>query len=157
MKKGIAFTAGIVLIGLIIMLLMPGITDKSQAKSAAKEVLENVIDQNYEKAFESVYFYDRATDLEPVISYKDAKEEWIQRVKDLRNNGIYIVDYKRLRVVLDDTYPVGTVDLVLSMNGKKTVKENVRLWFGERDGKWKVGDLNYNKEEQWAKLLSGRM
>lgn len=143
------------------MLLLPGLTDQYQSENAAEAVLDNLIEQNQEKAFESVYFYDRASDLEPIISYADAKKKWIHRVKNLRANGVYIVDYKKLRVVLDDTYPVGTVDLVLSANGKETEKEDVRLWFGERDGKWKLGNFNYytkdEKEERWEKLFSGRM
>ncbi|MEL3971686.1 hypothetical protein AAEO50_05270 [Rossellomorea oryzaecorticis] len=46
--------------------------------------------QNYEEALEHVYFFNRASDLEPEISSEDAKNEWIDRLKDLREQGIYL-------------------------------------------------------------------
>jgi hypothetical protein len=72
---------------------------------------------------------------------------------------MYLVDYKQLRVSLDDTYPVGTVDLVMMENGEKKVKKNVRLWFALDGDEWKLGNLDYHYEEvneKWENALSGR-
>jgi hypothetical protein len=158
MKKLLTFVAVVVILGLLSFAFLPGLIDQTQSKNAAKNVLENVIEQNYEKAFESIYFFDRESDVEPTISYKDAKKEWIQRVTALRDEGIYLVDYKRLQVQLDDTYPTGTVDLVIMEDGEEKIKKDVWLWFARGDEKWKLGMIDYyhdDKEEEWEKALSG--
>ncbi|WP_047986465.1 hypothetical protein [Ornithinibacillus californiensis] len=158
MKKLLSFFAVVVILGLLTFAFLPGLIDQTQSKNAAKNVLENVIEQNYEKAFESIYYFDRESDVEPTISYEEAKKEWIQRVTDLRDEGVYLVDFKQLQVRLDDTYPKGTVDLVIMENGKESIKEDVSLWFARGDEKWKLGMLNYyhdEKEEEWEKALSG--
>jgi hypothetical protein len=157
-KNILAIIVFVGIIGLLGIAFIPGIIDKNQSRNAAENVLDNVIEQDYEKAFESVYFYDRASDLEPTISYKDAKNKWIERVKELEEKGTYVVNYNQLRVRLNDTYPEGTVDLVIMENGEKKVKEDVRLWFGKNESGWKLGNLDYYKddtEEDWEKALSG--
>jgi hypothetical protein len=157
-KKIITTIVFVGVIGSLAFGFIPGFIDKMQSRSAAKGVLDNVIEQDYEKAFESVYFYDRASDLEPIISYDDAKQAWIQRVTDLREQGVYLVDYNQLRVSLDDTYPKGTVNLVIMENGEKKVKEDVQLWFAQREGMWKLGNFDYRHddiEEDWENALSG--
>ena len=118
----------VVIVGFLGTALIPGIVDEFQAESAAKGVFDQLAKQNYGKAFENIYFYDEASDLEPKITYDDAKSIWIKRVKALSEKGIFVVDYKNLSVKLDDSYPVGTVDLVFMENGKEKVKEDVSLW-----------------------------
>jgi len=138
---------------------MTGFIDQYQSRNAAKRVLDNVIDQEYEKAFESIYFYDVASDLAPIISYEDAKDKWIKRVKDLKEKNIYLIDYNHLRVHLDDTYPVGTVDLIFMENGKRAVKENVHLWFAPKENSWRLGNFDYlseDQDEEWEFALSGQ-
>lgn len=152
----------LVIISLLAFAFIPGFIDKMQSKIAAKGVLDNVIEQKYEKSFESIYYFDQATDLEPTIPYEDAKEKWIQRVTELKENGVYIVDYNQLHVRLDDTYPIGSVDLVIIENGEKKIKEDVSLWFGFalKEEKWKLGNFYYHKddiEEEWEKTLSGHI
>jgi hypothetical protein len=158
-KKIIVIFTSVSVLGLLALAFLPGVIDENQSRNAAKGVLENVINQNYEEAFEHVYFFDRASDLEPEISYKDAKKEWIDRLTDLREQGIYLLDYHHLRVHLDDHYPIGYVDLVFMENGEKKMKEDVGLWFAPRENKWKLGDFNYYKEdseEEWEHALSGK-
>lgn len=158
MKKSIAIILVVVIIGLVGIAVIPGIIDRNQSSNAAKGVLDNVIEQDYEKAFESVYFFDKASDLEPTISFNEAKNKWINRVKDLKEQGTYVVDYSKLRVRLDDTYPVGTVDLIIMENGKKIEKKGVRLWFAKGKGDWKLGNFDYYNgdiDEAWEEVLSG--
>jgi len=148
------------IIGILGFSFIPGIIDKYQSKKAAVNVLDNVIDQEYEKAFESVYYYDLASDLQPTISYEDAKSRWIKRVKLVKEKGVYLVDYNQLHIRLNDTYPEGTVHLIIMENGKKVMKENVYLWFGRSEDGWKLGNFSYRNddvEEDWEKALSGRM
>jgi hypothetical protein len=95
-KKIIVIFTSVSILGLLALAFLPSIIEKNQSRNAAKGVLENVKNQNYEEAFEHVYFFDRASDLKPEISYKDAKKEWIDRLTDLREQGIYLVDYHQL-------------------------------------------------------------
>lgn len=158
MKKVIAILVFIGIISSLIAFFIP--TDKNQSKNAAKAVLDNVIEQNYEKAFASIYYFDEASDSEPTISYEEAKNRWIKRVKELKEQGVCVVDYRQLHVRLEDTYPVGTVDLILMENGEKVVKKDVYLWFAEREGSWKLGNFDFHndeKEENWEKALSGNL
>ncbi|WP_019413040.1 hypothetical protein [Paenisporosarcina sp. TG20] len=160
MKKIIAVVIIVGIIGVFGFAFVPGFIDRYQSKNAAENVLDNVIDQEYEKAFESVHFYDKASDIEPTISYEDAKIKWVERVKSLKEKGVYIVSYNQLRVSLDDTYPVGTVDLVIMENGKEIVSKDVHLWFGKSEDGWKLGNIDYHFddiEEDWEKALSGSM
>ncbi|MGR3763029.1 hypothetical protein [Rossellomorea sp. NS-SX7] len=153
-SKVILILVGI--IGLSAFLYIPGLIDKNQSKHAAEEVLDHVINQHYDKAFEHVYFFDRASDTEPEISYEDAKKKWIERLIDLREQGIYLVDYDQLRIRLDDTYPRGNVNLVFMENGERKIKENVSLWFAPRENKWKLGNFDYHHDvEEWEHALSG--
>ena len=158
MKKIFGVVIFVIVVGGLGAIFIPGIIDQNQSRIAAKSVLDNVIDENYEKAFESVYFWDVASDLEPTISYEDAKYKWIKRLIDLKENGIYIIDYSSLRVWLDDAYPVGTVNLIVMENGERVLKKNIRLWFAPKDGSWRLGNLySINDQDELLKALSGSM
>lgn len=158
MKKIITILFFVGIIGVLGYAYIPGVIAENQSRNATQGVLDNLIKQDYEKAFESVYFYDRASDLEPTISYEEAKNKWVQRVKALKESGTYVVDYKNLNVKLEDTYPEGTVDLVIVENGEEKIKENVGLWFAHGEGSWRLGNFNYRHvdiEEKWENALSG--
>lgn len=160
LSKKVPMTIFILIVGLIGITLTPGIIDEFQAKRSAADVLDRLVEQNYGKAFESVYFYDEASDLNPTITYERAKSKWTKRVKDLSEKGTYVVDYKNLIVKLDDSYPVGTVDLIIMENGIENVIEDVRLWFGRTEGSWKLGNLydhDVGQETAWEKALSGHV
>ena len=159
MKKVIAV---VVLAGIIGILGAFAVRSSAgfQAGNAAEVVLDSLVEEDYDTAFDNMHYYDKATDLDPVISYRAAREEWIGRVKQLKKNGTSLVGYKHLEVEEDDGYPVGTVDLVFMENGEEKVKKNVGLWFGKRKGKWRLGDFNYyldETEEKWEKALSGKV
>lgn len=155
--------AVIVSIGIVLLLglnIIPKLMVENESKNAAEKVLDNIIEGNFEKAFEGVYYFDQASDLEPSISYDQAKKRWVERVNSLSEDGVYIVGYDELQVVLDDSYPRGTVNLVIKENGVEKVKEEVDLWFGKSKDGWKLGILNYYKndeEENWEIALSGSL
>ena len=157
MKRNFGIIVMITMVVLIGTFFIPGIIDQNQSRTAAKSVLDNVIDENYAKAFDNVYFWDVSSDVEPTIKYEDAKYKWIKRVIDLKENGTYIIDYSSLRIRLEDTYPVGTVDLIVMENGEKVLKKDIRLWFAPKDGSWKLGNLYTNDQEELLKALSGSM
>ena len=157
--------AGVIfLIGLLATIYLPGIIDRYQTKKVAEDVLNHLVAQEFDQAFEGIHYYDKASDLEATIAYKEAKNIWVKRMRKLKEDGTYIVDYDGLRVKLDDTYPEGEVDLILMENGNQTVKKNVYLWFGYSKNGWGLGnfqyysgDNNYDEVEEWEKALSGHI
>jgi hypothetical protein len=156
MKRILAIVISVGLVMVLGIAFLPGFVDKNQSKNAAKDVLDYLIEQDYHKAFENVYYYDKASDLNPTISYDNAKGKWTQRNIELNENGIYLSDYSNLKVDLEDTYPVGKVDIVIVENGEKKVKEDVQLWFGSTEEGWKLGNFDYYlEEEKWEKVWSG--
>lgn len=149
---------------LLAVFYLPKMNDRYQTKQVAKDVLNHLVAQEFEQAFEGIHYYDKASDLEATIAYKEAKNIWVKRMKKLKENGTYIVDFDGLRVNLDDTYPEGEVDLILMENGKQTVKKHVYLWFGYSKNGWGLGnfqyyngDNNYDEIEEWEKALSGHI
>ncbi|MCX7749660.1 MAG: hypothetical protein N2645_22630 [Clostridia bacterium] len=127
------------------------------ARSNAKAFFENLKDGNFEKAFEYVYYYDGPADLEPKIQYEKAKDIWLDRVKGLKEQGVYLKDYENLNVYYDDSYPKGTVELVIRREGKE-VKHKVDIWFSKKGG-WKVGNI-YNTDVEkydFHEAVSGRI
>jgi hypothetical protein len=130
--------------------------DGRRSQAGTKKFLKNLAQQNYEQDFEYVHYYDVASDLPPQISYNRAKSIWTNRVKALKDKGTYVKGYKDLFVRLDDTYPVGTVSLIIVEEGQeKTV--NMNIWFSSTLEKWKVGSL-YEKvspETEIEKAISG--
>lgn len=162
MKKNLSTIVTVILLCVVVgALFLPGAADRYQSRQAAKGALDNLVNQNYEKAFESIYYFDVASDLEPTINFKEAETKWIQRVNDLEEDGTYVTGYKGLKVKLDDTYPIGSVDLTIMENGKETVKKNVRLLFFPSDTGWNLGGFNFysgddaDPEEAWEKVWSG--
>ncbi|WNF24421.1 hypothetical protein [Mesobacillus jeotgali] len=157
MKKIFGIIAIMAGFSLLSAFILPGFADMLQSKKAAKHVLENLIEQNYETAFDGIHFYDEASDLAPTIPYEEAKGIWSERVRSLKEKGTYIVDYKNLSVELDDTYPIGTVDLVVKSDEKETLIKDVSLWFGYQDSKWGLGNLHFytDQEEDLEQAVSG--
>jgi hypothetical protein len=147
----------IVIMGVI---FIPNMVLRFSVEQAVTGLLDNVIDSNYEEAFEHVFYFDRATDLKPTITFEEAKEQWITRVKNLKDQGVYIKDYRNLKVWEDDGATKGTVSLVIIKNGEKITRESVHLWFSKQNGDWKVGSfehLSNDVHEEWEKALSGKV
>ena len=141
---------------------LPEMNDRYQTKRVAKDVLNHLVAQEFDQAFEGIHYYDKAFDLEATITYKEAQHIWVKRLKELKEDGTYIVDYDGLRVKLDDTYPEGEVDLILMENGKQTVKKNVYFWFGYSKNGWGLGNFqyysgDYDQIEKWEEALSGHI
>lgn len=164
MKLILKLAAVIFFILLLAAFYLPEMNNRYQTKRVAKDVLNHLVAQEFDQAFEGIHYYDKASDLEATITYKEAQNIWVKRMRKLKEDGTYIVDYDGLRVKLDDTYPEGEVDLILMENGKQTVKKNVYLWFHYSKNGWGLGnfqyysgDHNYDEVEEWEKALSGHI
>lgn len=129
------------------------------ARSNVNHFLSSIIEGNYEKAFDYVYYFDHAYDEDVTIKYGDAKEVWISKVKKLKEEGTYIKSYDHLDLYTDDGYQKGYVKLTVVENGKEKVYEDVSIAFAKKDGQWKIGYLHGytedNKEPVWGEAYSG--
>lgn len=162
MKKTLFEITIVILLFVVVgALFLPGAVDSYQSKQAAKGVLDHLVTRNYEIAFNHIQYFDVASDLEPTIKFKAAKTKWIQRVTDLEKDGTYLIDYKGLKVKLDDTYPKGSVDLIIMESGKESLRKNVQLFFLPSKEGWKLGGLHFysekedETEEDWERAWSG--
>jgi hypothetical protein len=152
----ISFISIALVIGVLVGIFGGSFMDGRRSQASAKKFFKSLAQQNYEQAFEYVHYYDVSSDLTPQISYNRAKSIWIDRVKALKDKGIYVKGYKDLSVRLDDTYPVGTVSLIIVEEGQEKIV-NMNIWFSSTLEKWKVGSL-YEKvspETEIEKAISG--
>lgn len=142
-NKIITFISIALVIGVLAGIFGGALKNRILSQYSANKFLQNLIQENYEQAFKYVYYYDVASDLSPKISNSKAKSIWIDRVKALKDKGTYVKGYTDLRIRLDDTYPAGTVTLIIVEEGQeKTIEMSV--WFGPSYGKWKVGSIHGN-------------
>jgi hypothetical protein len=155
-NKIISFVSIALVIGALVGIFGGSFLDGRKAQASAKRFLKNLVQENYEKAFEYVHYYDDASDLPPQISNSRAKSIWIDRVKSLKDKGTYIKGYRDLNIRLDDSYPVGTVTLIVIEQGQEKAV-NMDIWFGSFNGEWKVGNLYKNSSSQTdlEKAISG--
>ena len=125
----------------------------------AESYLKNVVNGHYEKAFESVGYYDKQVDVKPAISKNKAEKLWTSRVKHLNQNSIDIVNFSDLETRDEDGFPVGSVYLTVK-DHEKTAKVYVNLAFIKRNGNWKITNLSARKDSsqiryQWETTLGG--
>lgn len=159
MKKILGVSLLIALVGLLFAFVFPN-TDGQQARQAAQDVLDNVIAKDFDEAAEHVYFYDKASDLEPTITQEKGKSLWIERIEDWEASGASLVDFENLQIKKDDGALRSYVDLTFDVNGEKMVKEGVHLMFAEPNGEWKLQYLEHladDAAEEWEVTLSGHI
>lgn len=109
---------------------------------AAKNFLTDIKYDNFEQAFNYVDYYDIGDDVKPEISFEKAKNIWTSRMKNLKNEGVYLIDYKDLEVYKDDGYPIGLVMIQLSENGViKEYKCSIHFTQLTTVFKWKICDI----------------
>ncbi len=142
-KRMTAIIAIAVVISLFIGAFGSAIYKISSNRRAAKTFLENITASNFEKAFQYVSYYDVASDIEPEISYQDAKTIWVRRMNHFKERNIYVVGYKKLKVWTDDSYPEGSVMLEI-MDGGRISTYECNIHFNSLKGKWKVQNIEIN-------------
>ncbi|WP_246941969.1 hypothetical protein [Bacillus pinisoli] len=134
--------------------------DSGSARSNTNNFLTHVTKENFEKAFDYLYYHNHASDEEVTISYKAAKEIWVNRVKQLKEEGTYIKSFEKLVMRPDDGWQNGYVKLTVVENGKEVIYDNVYIAFNQVDGKWKVISLQEDaqhkgKDQLWEIAYSG--
>lgn len=137
-------------------LLGPHLWVKFQANQQATQFLKQAARQDYEKAFDHVYFYNGAYDEDVTIPENIARSSWVSRNNKLFIEGTYLKAFDNLRIRMDDGWPIGTVDIVMMEKGKEKHYSNVYISFN-KNNHWQVGMLQTMEEKEWEKLYSGHV
>lgn len=138
------------------ILLGPDLWVKFQARQQATQFLKYAANQNFDEAFDQIYFFNGAYDEDVTITEDVAKKSWIKRNKQLFTEGTYIKSYENLKIRTNDGWPSGNVDLVMVENGKVIKYKDIYLAFNKRD-KWKIGMMQSLHERDWEKAFSGHI
>lgn len=154
-RKVIWVVTGLFLIAFSI-LLGPDLWVKFQASQQASQFLKHAANQNFEEAFDQIYFFNGAYDEEVTITEYAAKSTWVNRNKKLLTEGTYIKSYDDLSIRMDDGWPIGNVDLVMVENGREKNYPDVYISFNKKN-KWKVGMLQTMQDREWEKPYSGHV
>ncbi|OOE12823.1 hypothetical protein [Fictibacillus arsenicus] len=152
-RKVIWIVTGFFLVGFS-LLFGPDLLVKFQANQQASQFLKHAANQNFEEAFDQIYFYNGAYDEDVTISEENAKGIWVNRNKKLFTEGTYIKSYDDLSIRMNDGWPIGYVDLVMVENGQEKKYRDVYISFNKKN-KWKVGMLQTMQEREWEKPYSG--
>lgn len=142
--------------GVFIGIFGESINKGRQSRSSAKKFFQKIEEGKYEQAFDYLYYWDEASDIESTMTYEHAREIWVKRVADLKKQDIYIKSFESLKVGLDDTYPTGSVELVVIEKGEEK-RYKADLWFAkDNSGKWKIGNIyEGNNQTMLEKAISG--
>jgi hypothetical protein len=138
------------------ILFGPDLWVKIQVSQQATQFLKHAANQDFEEAFDRIYFYNGAYDEDVTITKDAAKNNWVTRNKMLFTEGTYLKSYDNLSVRIDDGLPIGNVDLLMVEKGKEKRYKNVYISFSKKD-KWKVGMLQTMKDSNWEKPYSGHV
>lgn len=130
-----------------------------KASLIATKLLDNTVSGNYAAAFKNIYYYNGPYDYNRTIEFDDAKHIWIDRLKAMKDKGIYLSSYSNLRTSFNDGSVYGSVDLIFYEQGKES-KYHTLINFhlgkeGIRIATLQSFDADGSNEVEWEKNLSG--
>lgn len=133
-------------------------TGQIRAQSAAKAMLTHLAQGNWEQAFEFVAYHDGPADAEVRISYEEARDVWTGRLAALERQGIFLKDFRDLKVRMDDGWAQGHAAVTLVEQGTETVTD-VRIGFMKREEGWRIAALQISPGSgeggEWEKAVGG--
>lgn len=115
-----------------------------EVKKLTGTFFDEVSDQQFEEAFESIGYYDFEYDVEPTISKEQAKTAWMTRMEKAYNEGTYVEKVFDVEISLNDTYPSATGIMHYLDNGEWQDRV-VFISYIYRDG-WKIGYVGFADE-----------
>lgn len=115
-----------------------------EVKQLTGTFFDELSDQQFEAAFESVGYYDFASDVEPTISKEDAKMAWVTRMEKAYNEGTYVEKVFDVGISFNDTYPSATAIMHYLDNGEWQERV-VFISYIYQDG-WKIGSVGFADE-----------
>lgn len=141
---------------LFVILLSSNTISAIKINCSIKSFFNEVRNNNYKKAFEKVAYYNMYSDQLSVTDYKTAENIWTNKIDKIKNNGIFLYDYKNIRVWYDDGYPRGTADIFLKE--QNIIKlYNVKIYLKQTDGHWKITDIYFPCDHLYEKAISGKI
>lgn len=129
-----------------------------EVKQLTSTFFAEVSDQQFEAAFDSVGYYDFASDVEPTISKEDAKMAWVTRMEKAYNKATYVEKVFDVGITFNDTYPSATGIMHYLDNGEWQERVVFISYFYQNG--WKIGfvgfaDENGTVEHPLTTALSG--
>lgn len=146
MKRSTSFLIlAIIFIGAVFIIFT--LIDQIRIRATIDDYFDALKRNKFEEAFKKVAYFDKYSDVPPVIDYESAKEIWTNRVEGLVDEGILLKNYHSIRVWKDDGYPRGEATIVL-LEGEQGIKKyNVSIHLVKFDGHWKVQSI-YSSADQ---------
>ncbi|MBD0380792.1 hypothetical protein [Paenibacillus sedimenti] len=130
-----------------------------KARFIAINLLDNIVKGHYDEAFKNVYYYDGPYDYDPTIEYDDAEHKWTDRVKEMKNKGIYLSSYSSLKTRFNDGWVYGSADLIINVHGEES-KYHTLINYNIGEKGIKIATLQSfeadgSDDAIWEKNLSG--
>lgn len=100
---------------------------------------DSIIQGDFENASNHVALYETYGDALSDDAFKAAKAIWVNRLEELRKNGIYIESYTITKLTLDDGYLIGYVDLNIKTGYQaETMKIDAVINYSKIEDEWKI-------------------
>lgn len=135
----------IVLIIICISVLGLMLAEQYRIRGVINNYLNALKQKDYNEAFENVAYFDKSSDILPILDYESAKKIWTERVTRLESTGIYLKDYHSVKVWKDDGYPRGKAKILLREGNQEKLYE-VSIHLAKLDGQWKVQSIYSSAE-----------
>jgi len=120
-----------------VLFLAPTLFPHFYAKRSANIFFNSLVDGDFNKASEQIYYVDADTDLRSTISDKDAKKIWVDRVTRLKREGTYVKSYSNLRTWMFKGRPQGEV-VIIAVKNKQEFSCRIAIFFIQADDKWRI-------------------
>ena len=99
--------------------------------------LRNVVNEKYEKAFESVYYYDNLPENGSSKSYEEAKKTWCGRLKASKDANLaeYMSGFDDLDVYLENNEVVAIFEVKVTVRGvDRQYRTQIKFYDGKIAG-----------------------
>lgn len=159
MKRKVAIVAAVIVIGYLGSLIFAWNWEAVYGRYIASKFFDNIIANNYEEAFDYIYYYDYLeTHFKRTIAYDVAKEAWVARMRDLQNRGVAPVAFSDLTMKRDDGYGYGELTLSVAENGE-TNDYTMIVHFHDQLFRYGITRLEIldrpGEDKEWAAAMSG--
>ena len=130
-----------------------------QNSTTISNYFEAISSGNFDKAAQYVAFYETYNDI--LLNSDDfVIESYVNRLKNLKQNGIYLKSFIINEQGFDDGVPTGKVTMQI-MNNNELIERDANIIMIRHEGKWKISDVNFKSNDsilmQFMEAISGKM
>lgn len=158
MKKIILFLS----IAIINLFLIGCYSPERKVKSVTNDYYKALVNENYEKAFETVYLYDFLEDKHPTdgttLSEKEARAFYFEKINVLKENNYKIKGFEITHIRKEDgATAFAEVTLDVEVDGESFERHELvdewegKAWIITEDdpyGKYRDGKINFDIEQE---------